>query len=77
VVNVMPYSAYALYQVERVKTGAERRQADIAQGMIAAELSRLCRDLTRPLAVLRRSRGKRYPAARYAGPGLATGGHNG
>ena len=28
----MPYSVYALYEAERVKTDADRRQADIAQG---------------------------------------------
>lgn len=77
VVNVMPYSGYALYQAERVKSGAGRRQADTAQGMIAAELSRLCGDLTRPLCALRRSRGQRYPAIRYPESGLAAGGQNG
>ena len=77
VVNVMPYSGYVLYQAERVKTEAERRQTDVARGMIAAELSRLCRDLTRPLAVLRRSRGQRYPRHPVRRSGLATGGHSG
>ena len=77
VVNVMPYSGYALYQAERVKTEAERRQADVARGMIAAELSRLCRGLNRPLAVLRRSRARRYPGHPVRRTGLATGGHNG
>lgn len=63
---MMPYSVNLLYQAERVKTGAERRQADIELGMMAAELSRLGRDINRPLRALRRYRGRRNPAARYA-----------
>jgi hypothetical protein len=77
VVNVMQYSGYTLYQAERVKTEAERRQADIAQGMIAAELSRLCRDLTQPFAALRRSRARRHPAHAVRKTGLATVEHHG
>ncbi len=73
----MPYSVYALYEAERVKTGADRRQADIAQGVMTAELSRLCRSLTRPLAVLRRSRTRSYPGQPARRIDLATGGHSG
>jgi hypothetical protein len=52
VVSVIPYDGFQMYQAERVKTGAERRQADIGQGMMAAEVSRLWLDVTRPLRAL-------------------------
>jgi hypothetical protein len=58
----MPYHGYQLYQEERVKTDAGRRQADVAQGMMAAEVSRLWQDVSRPLNALFRYRG-RHPAA--------------
>jgi hypothetical protein len=77
VVNVMPYSGYALYQAERVKTDAERRQADVAQGVMVAELSKLRQGLTRPLAVLRGSRARRYPGHPACSVKLATGCHDG
>lgn len=63
---MMPYSVNQLYQAERAKTDAERRQADIGQGMMAAEVSRLWQDIRRPLGALRRYRASRNPAARYA-----------
>jgi hypothetical protein len=62
VVDVMPYHSYQLYQAERVKTDAGRRQADVAQGMIAAEVSRLWRDVTRPVGALLRYRARGNPA---------------
>jgi hypothetical protein len=52
--NVMPYGAYQLYQAGRVKTDAERRQADIELGMRAAAVSRLWSEVTRPVPALRR-----------------------
>jgi hypothetical protein len=51
--NVMPYSASQLYQAERVKSDAERRQADVALGMMAADVSQLWGQVTRPVRVLR------------------------
>jgi len=53
---VMPYHGYQLYQAERIKTDAGRRQADVAQGMMAAEVSRLWQSATRPLGALLRYR---------------------
>lgn len=66
VVSVMPYSVSQLYQAERVKTNAERRQADTGQGMMAAEVSRLWQDISRPLGALRWYRARRNPATQYA-----------
>ena len=52
----MPYSVYQLYQAERVKSEAERRQADVALGMMAAEVAHLRGRVTRPVHALRRYR---------------------
>ena len=49
----MPYSAYQLYQAERVKSEAERRQADIALGMMAADVAQLWGLVTWPVHALR------------------------
>ncbi len=51
-----PYFAYQLYQVERVKSDAERRQADVALGMMAADVAQLWGRVTRPVHALRRYR---------------------
>ena len=59
VVSVIPYDGFQMYQAERVKTGAERRQADIGQGMMAAEVARLWHDVTRPLGALLGHRARR------------------
>jgi hypothetical protein len=56
VVMMMPYGSYQLWQVERTKTDAERRQADAELGMMAAELSRFFREITGPVRGLRRRR---------------------
>jgi hypothetical protein len=40
VINVMPYSAYPLYQAERPRSGAERHQADAQLGALAASVAR-------------------------------------
>jgi hypothetical protein len=66
VVDVIPYDGFRMYEAERVKTGAERRQADIRQGMMVAELSGLWQDITRPLGALHRYRARRKPGTRYA-----------
>jgi hypothetical protein len=49
----MPYSAYQLYQAERVKSDAERRQADVALGMMAADVAQLWGQVTGPVRALR------------------------
>jgi len=64
---MMPYSVNLLYQAERVKTDAERRQADAETGMMTADLSQFWNDIVRLVSVLRRHRWKRYPAAGIAG----------
>jgi hypothetical protein len=46
----MPYSAYQLYQAERVKNDAERRQADTSLGRMAAAVSHFRRSVIRPVA---------------------------
>ena len=58
-VSVMPYDGFQMYQAEKAKTDAERRQADIGQGMMAAEVSRLWLDVTRPLRALLGYRARR------------------
>lgn len=65
---MMPYSVNLLYQAERVKSDAERRQADIEMGMMAADLSQFWDDVVRFVSALRRCHRKRYPAAGFAGP---------
>jgi hypothetical protein len=52
----MPYSGYQLYQAERVKSDAERRQADAALGMMAAGVAQLWGQVTRPVRALRSDR---------------------
>ena len=64
---MMPYSANLLYQAERVKSDAERRQADAQMGMMAADLSQFWDDVVRFVSALRRYRQKCYPAAGFAG----------
>jgi hypothetical protein len=71
VVNMMPYGSYQLWQVERTKTDAERRQADAELGMLAAEVSRFFRDATAPMRNLRRHRLLR-PASRPAAQSIAS-----
>jgi hypothetical protein len=63
---MMPYSAYQIYQAERVKSQAEQRQADVQLGMMAAEVSRLWGQITRPVRPLRTRKAPQYPTARYA-----------
>jgi hypothetical protein len=50
---VMPNSVYQLYQAERVKSDAERRRADVALGMMAADVAQLWDRVTRPVHALR------------------------
>jgi hypothetical protein len=60
---MMPYSAYQLYQAERIRTDAEWRQADVELSQRAAAHARLRADVTRPVRGLRRHRAGRSPAA--------------
>jgi hypothetical protein len=48
VINVMPYFAYPLYQAERSRSGAGRREADARLGALAASAARLWRGAARP-----------------------------
>jgi hypothetical protein len=59
----MPYSVYTLYQAERVKTDAERRQADLRLGMQAAAMSEALAALRRPARTRRRHRAERAERA--------------
>ena len=56
---MIPYDGFQMYQAEKAKTDAERRQADIGQGMMAAELSGLWHHITRPLGPLLGHRARR------------------
>jgi hypothetical protein len=48
VIIVMSYAAYQLYQAERSRSDAERRQADASLGTLAASAAGLRRGPTRP-----------------------------
>lgn len=61
-----PYSVYQLYQAERIKSDAERNQADAQLGMMAAAVSQLWRQVTTPVRALRRHRAENHLTARYA-----------
>ncbi len=50
----MFYDMTQQYHAERTRTAAERRRADAELGMMAAEVSRLWRRLTRPARAQRR-----------------------
>jgi hypothetical protein len=67
--KMMPYSANLLYQAERVKNDAERRQTDSEIGMMAADLSQLRDGVVRFGSALRLYRRKRHPAAVAGDPG--------
>ena len=47
---MMLYDMSVQHQAERIKTAAEQRRADEQLGMMAAEVSRLWRRVTRPPA---------------------------
>jgi hypothetical protein len=59
---VTPYSGYQLYQAERIKSDAERNQADAQLGMMAAAVSQLWRQVTTPVRALRRHRAENHLA---------------
>jgi hypothetical protein len=48
------YDMTAQYHAERVQTAAERRRADAELGMMAADVSRFWRRVSRPARTLRR-----------------------
>jgi hypothetical protein len=54
--NMMPYSAYQLYQAERVSSDTERRQADAGLGRMAAAVSQFRANVTRPVRAPRQYR---------------------
>jgi hypothetical protein len=64
---MMGYGSYQLWQVERTKTDAERRQADEQLGMMAADVSRFFRGITAPVRGLARHRHPR-PASLASPP---------
>ena len=53
-ITMMFYDMTQQYHAERLQTTAERRRADAEIGMMAAEVSRLWRRVTRPARALRR-----------------------
>jgi hypothetical protein len=66
VINMMSYSLNLLYQAERRPTEAERRQADLELGLMAARVSSRWRRVTRPVRALRASRAR--PSRVACGP---------
>ena len=64
--TMMLYDMTAQYQAERIKTAAEQRRADEQLGMMAAEMSRLWRRVTRPVQALRGFRARHARTALYA-----------
>jgi hypothetical protein len=63
---MMPIDSYRLYQVERVKSGAEVRYADEQLGRLAATVSGRFQAIARPAPARRRPRpaGRRSRMAR-------------
>ncbi len=53
VITTMLYDMTAQYQAERIKSAAEQRRADEHLGAMAAEVSRLWQQITRPAEALR------------------------
>jgi hypothetical protein len=66
VITMMLYDMTAQYQAERIKSVAEQRRADDQLGMMAAEMSRFWRRVTRPAQALRGSRDRHGRTALYA-----------
>ena len=65
VIKMMFYDMSQQYHVERIRTAAEYRRADAEIGMMAAEISRIWRRVTRPARALGRT-GRRTRPARAA-----------
>ena len=63
---MMLYHMTTQYQAERIKTAAEQRRADDQLGMMAAEVSRFWRRVTRPAQALRGFRDRQGRTALYA-----------
>jgi len=61
---MMLYDSSVQHQAERIKTAAEQRRADEQLGMMAAEVSRLWRRVTRPARALHGLRARRAVYAR-------------
>jgi hypothetical protein len=66
VITIMVYDMTTQYRAERIKTAAEQRRADDQLGMMAAEVSRFWRCVTRPAQALRGFRDRHGRTALYA-----------
>jgi hypothetical protein len=51
---MVPYDTYRIYQIERTKSLAEVRRADVQAARVASALSSLFRGITRPVRTVRR-----------------------
>jgi hypothetical protein len=51
---MMPYDAYRLYQIERVKSPAEDQRAAEQAARLASAASSLIRGITRPVRAIRK-----------------------
>ena len=66
VITMMLYHMTAQYQAERTKSAAEQRRADEHLGTMAAEVSRLWQQITRPAQALRGFRVRHTGTALHA-----------
>ena len=51
---MVPYDTYRIYQIERTKSHAEVRCADVQAARAASAISSLFRGITRPVRTMRR-----------------------
>jgi hypothetical protein len=51
---VIPYHSYQLYQIDRPKSPAEIRYADVQAGRLSATIADLLRGVARPVRAIRR-----------------------
>ncbi len=79
---MMPYQSYQLYEVERPKSIAERRAADVRRGELAAAISRPIRAAGAQLRAVKAAPRRTFRDARPAfrdetliGAGARSGGH--
>ncbi len=57
------YNSYPLYQIERPKSTAEIRYADVQAGLFAATIADLLRGVARPLRAIRKPQPVTRPAS--------------
>ncbi len=58
-----PYNSYQLYQIQRPKSTAEMRYADVQAGLFAATIADLLHAVARPVRAMRKPRLVTSPAS--------------